>query len=126
MSLKIKEEKFKVIQFIRELIIYIDKSLENFPKKDIELKNRLRNNSYDLLELAYLANTTKNIDKKIGKLEEIISKIKVIDFLCKCQVKNVLFFQFQKCTKIPVLNIYLEGEIPSKILEKIFFSIILF
>lgn len=37
MSLKIKEEKFKVIQFIRELIIYIDKSLENFPKKDIEL-----------------------------------------------------------------------------------------
>ena len=31
MSLKVKEEKFKVIQFIRELIIYIDKNLENFP-----------------------------------------------------------------------------------------------
>ena len=30
-----KEEKFKVINFIRELIIYIDKYLENFPKKDI-------------------------------------------------------------------------------------------
>ncbi len=91
MSLKIKEEKFKVIQFIRELIIYIDKSLENFPKKDIELKNRLRNNSYDLLELAYLANTTKNIDKKIGKLEEIISKIKVIDFLINlCYEKEII------------------------------------
>lgn len=88
---KIKEEKFKVIQFIRELIIYIDKSLENFPKKDIELKNRLRNNSYDLLELAYLANTTKNIDKKIGKLEEIISKIKVIDFLINlCYEKEII------------------------------------
>ena len=91
MSLKVKEEKFKVIQFIRELIIYIDKSLENFPKKDIELKNRLRNNSYDLLELAYLANTTKNIDKKIGKLEEIISKIKVIDFLINlCYEKEII------------------------------------
>lgn len=91
MSLKIKEEKFKLIQFIRELIIYIDKSLENFPKKDIELKNRLRNNSYDLLELAYLANTTKNIDKKIGKLEEIISKIKVIDFLINlCYEKEII------------------------------------
>lgn len=91
MSLKIKEEKFKVIQFIRELIIYIDKSLENFSKKDIELKNRLRNNSYDLLELAYLANTTKNIDKKIGKLEEIISKIKVIDFLINlCYEKEII------------------------------------
>ena len=33
-----KEEKFKVINFIRELIIYIDKNLENFPRKEIEIK----------------------------------------------------------------------------------------
>ena len=37
-----KEEKFKVIEFIRKLIIAIDKELDNFPKKDIELKNRIR------------------------------------------------------------------------------------
>lgn len=61
---KIKEEKFKVIQFIRELIVYIDRNLDNFPKKDIEIKNRLRNSSYDLLNLAYLANITRNINKK--------------------------------------------------------------
>ena len=36
-----KEEKFRIIQFIRELIINIDKNLDNFPKKDIELKNRI-------------------------------------------------------------------------------------
>lgn len=77
---KIKEEKFKVIQFIRELIVYIDRNLDNFPKKDIEIKNRLRNSSYDLLNLAYLANITRNINKKNELLEEIISKIKVIDF----------------------------------------------
>ena len=43
------KEKFKVINFIRELIIRIDKNLDNFPKKDIEIKNRIRNNGYDLL-----------------------------------------------------------------------------
>ena len=36
-----KIEKFKVINFIRELLIMIDKEMDNFPKKDIELKNRI-------------------------------------------------------------------------------------
>lgn len=89
--MKIKEEKFKVIQFIRELIIYIDKNLDNFPKKDIELKNRIRNNSYDLLELAYLANTIKNFERKKELLEQIIAKIKVIDFLLNlCYEKEII------------------------------------
>ena len=35
----IKEEKFKIIQFIREFIIRVDKELDNFPKKDIEIKD---------------------------------------------------------------------------------------
>ena len=56
-----REEKFKIINFIRELIINIDKNLDNFPKKDIELKNRLRNNSYDLLEISYKANSTTSV-----------------------------------------------------------------
>lgn len=59
-----KEEKFQVINFIRNLIIAIDKELSNFPKKDIELKNRIRTNSYDLLELCYEANTTSNLENK--------------------------------------------------------------
>lgn len=33
-----KEEKFKVINFIRELIVYLDKYLDNFPRKDILYK----------------------------------------------------------------------------------------
>lgn len=91
MSSKIREEKFKVIQFVRELIMYIDKNLENFPKKDIELKNRLRNNSYDLLEIMYLANSSKNIEKKTELLEEVIAKVKVIDFLINlCYEKEII------------------------------------
>ena len=59
------KEKFKIIQFIRELLVHIDKNMDNFPKKDIELKNRIRNNSYDLLEIAYEANAVE--DTKIKK-----------------------------------------------------------
>lgn len=67
-----KEEKFKIINFIRNLLICIDKELDNFPKKDIEIKNRIRNTSFDLLELAYQANTTsKNEEKK--RLLELMS-----------------------------------------------------
>jgi len=76
-----RTEKFKVIEFIRQLIIAVDKELINFPKKENELKNRIRSNSYDILELIYEANSTENIDKKVDLLQKILAKVKVIDFL---------------------------------------------
>ena len=36
-----KEEKFQVINLMRKLILAINKELNNFTKKDIELKNRI-------------------------------------------------------------------------------------
>lgn len=59
----------------------IDKDMDNFPKKDIELKNRIRNNSYDILEKAYIANTMVDIPNKKELLLEVIAKLKIIDFL---------------------------------------------
>ncbi|MGN1326650.1 MAG: four helix bundle protein [Clostridia bacterium] len=76
-----QKEKFKVINFIRELINNIDKNLDNFPKKDIEIKNRIRNASYDLLELTYEANTTDNDELKIALIDKCVSRAKIIDFL---------------------------------------------
>lgn len=72
-----KEEKFKIIQFIREFIIRVDKELENFPKKDIEIKNKVRNESYDLLEISYEANNTTSTENKIALLEKGIAKIDI-------------------------------------------------
>ena len=66
-----QQEKFKVIGFIRDLINNVDKNLENFPKKDIEIKNRIRNASYDLLELAYEANTTEVMELKVNLIINI-------------------------------------------------------
>lgn len=86
-----KEEKFRIIQFIRELIINIDKNLDNFPKKDIELKNRIRNISYDLLEISYMANTARKKEKKIDLLYKLIAKLKVVDFLINlCFEKEII------------------------------------
>ena len=86
-----KEEKFKVIQYIRELIINIDKNLDNFPKKDIELKNRIRTNSYDLLELVYEENSTREKERKLEILDKTIAKLKVIDFLINmCFDKQII------------------------------------
>ena len=76
-----RTEKFKVIEFIRQLIIAVDKELINFPKKENELKNRIRSNSYDILELIYEANSTENIDKMVDLLQKILAKVKVIYFL---------------------------------------------
>lgn len=76
-----KKEQFKVIDFIRKLILNIDKNLDNFPKKDIEIKNRIRNASYDLLELSYEANAINNTSLKQELLNKCIAKVKIIDFL---------------------------------------------
>ena len=85
-----KKEKFKVIDFIREFIVRVDKELENYPKKDIEIKNRIRNNSYDLLEIAYEANSTVDIKDKERLIFKIIGKIKTIDFLLNLSYDNGL------------------------------------
>ena len=37
-----KEERFKSIQFVRELILYLDNMLEGFPKKDLEIKRKIK------------------------------------------------------------------------------------
>ena len=86
-----EKEKFKLINFIRELIVYIDNNLDNFPKKDIELKNRIRNTSYDLLEISYIANTTQDNIYKVKLLEQVIAKVKIIDFLLNiCYDKQII------------------------------------
>ena len=86
-----KEEKFKAINFIRELIIYLDSLLDNFPKKDVELKNRIRSNSYDLLEIAYEANLTKESSEKEKLLSKAMAKVKILDFLINlCYDKQII------------------------------------
>ena len=84
------EEKFKVLQFIRELIQRVDKELMNYPKREIEIKLRIRNSMFNLLELCYEANTAASITRKEELLERSIAKIKVIDFLLNLSYEKSL------------------------------------
>ena len=42
-----KQEKFKVVDYIRLFIKSLSFNLENFPKKEYELKERIKKNAYD-------------------------------------------------------------------------------
>ena len=86
-------EKFKVLEYIRKLILLVEEELVNFPHKDIEIKNRIKQNSYDILELAYEANLkdASKLEEKKDIINKIIAKIKVIDFLINiCSDKKII------------------------------------
>ena len=88
-----KEEKFKILQFIREFIVRVENELENFPKKDIEIKKRIKDISYELLELVYQANMLEEVKDKIYLLVKAIAKVKMIDFLINLRYDRELLPQ---------------------------------
>lgn len=87
---QMRSEKFKVIEFIRQLLVAVDKELENFPNKELELKKRIESNSFDILEIAYETNSIENTKEKISNLYKILAKIKVIDFLLNLSLDKEL------------------------------------
>lgn len=76
-----KQEKFKVIDYIRIFIKAMSENLENFPKKEYEIKEKIKQNSYDILEIAYEANSSEDIKLKITLINKMLAKVKLIDFL---------------------------------------------
>lgn len=86
-----KKDKFKIIEFMRKLIIYFDKILINFPKKELELKTILINELYYTLKLLYITNDMKKSDNKIDNKGQIISNIKFISFIIdRCYDKKII------------------------------------
>lgn len=86
-----KNEKFKIANHIKELIVRIDDNLVNFPKKEIELKRKIKETSYDLLYVMYRANVTSNMELKKELGETAIAQIKYLDFLINlCYDKQII------------------------------------
>lgn len=86
-----KPEKFKIIELIKELIIKIDKQITNFPNKEMELKRRLKDSSYELLQLTYEANITYDARKKLELQVKCVAIIKLLDFLVnQCYEKKII------------------------------------
>ena len=86
-----KQEKFKIVNLIKDLIVYIDQSILNFPKKEIELKHKIKDTAYNLLLYSYEANNRSNVEKKIELQEKCIAYIKYLDFLFNlCYEKQII------------------------------------
>ena len=86
-----KVDKFKIANLTKELILNIDKYLINFPNKEIELKKSIREATYKLLQIIYLANETRDMKRRIALQEEAIAQMKYIDFLLNmCYDKKII------------------------------------
>ena len=66
-----------IVTKYKKTIEYILKITDNYPHKELELKSRIINTSYDILEYIYISNIEKS--EKI----HIIPKIKMLDYYLK-------------------------------------------
>ena len=81
------KDKLIIVTRIKRTIEYVNKSLDNYPHKFLELKQRIINDFFDLLELCYLAN---NDYKKDENKMKCMVKISMIDYYLKLSYKNDL------------------------------------
>ena len=86
-----KNDKFKIVNLIKEFIVRLDNNLVNFPKKEMELKNKIKNTSYDLLFATYRANVSTNKELKKELAELLVAQVKYLDFLLNlCYDKQII------------------------------------
>lgn len=82
------KEKFKIIVSAKNLIFEIDNILENFPKKEKVLRDKLKEYSYDILEYIYEANNLPIDDSRILIQRKILTKINMLDFFMEESYKK--------------------------------------
>lgn len=89
------KNEFLIAKNIKEFISLLDDIIDNYPRKYFELRNKLFNTSYELLEIIYVANYTT--DKK-DYYNIIMSKISMLDFYLELSFKNK-FISSKVCYK---------------------------
>lgn len=86
-----KNEKFQIVILIQKLIRDEDLYLLNFPRKEMELKQNIKNTSLELLKLVYEANITGNAERQNMLQEKSLALVKFIDFLINlCYEKQII------------------------------------
>lgn len=80
-------DKLLIITRIKKTIEHVTKTLDNYPKKHIELKRHIIDTLFNILELSYLANN--NFEKQKNQVHMIV-KIYLVDYYLKLSYKNDL------------------------------------
>ena len=72
-----------VFQAIYDLILEIHNRVENFPRVHrYSIGEKIKNISFDLLDLVVKANSVKNKEVYLGGAEDILEKLKIYIRLC--------------------------------------------
>lgn len=81
------EDKLLIITKIKKTYEYINKSLDNYPHKYINIKNHIEDTLFSMLEICYQANY--NLDKHNNQLL-CLSELSMLDYFIKISYKNDL------------------------------------
>jgi len=76
------KDNLLIITNIKKTIVYLDTVIDNFPTKEIVLRDNLKKSTYELLELSYMANIY-NGEKRLDYQKRTLVKIKLLDFYLK-------------------------------------------
>ena len=99
-------DKFKIARYVKEFILGLEEITVNYPKRYFELKGRLVNESYNLLELIYLANYTEIKNRKPIQIKALM-KINMLDFYLEESFKKKIISEGQSlkmCDKLLKIN----------------------
>ena len=84
------QDKLLIVTNLKKTILYIEKTVINYPNKYKVLKDKISSSLYDILELTYYTNC---LDDKKDHQYLIISKIKMLDFYFMISLNNKLINQ---------------------------------
>lgn len=104
---QLDNNKFLIIKSIKSFILDLENLLITFPKKDIFTKDRIYNDTLEVLELVYKANYETRIDYKKTYQIEAITKINKLDFYLERAYKLHYISEKQllsKCNKLAIIN----------------------
>ena len=89
-------EQLELINEYKKTMLYIEKTINSFPKSEKILKDRMINTLYETLELIYMSNIS--FERSIYQAK-IIAKLKMIDFyLSQSLEKNYIGYdKYNKC-----------------------------
>ena len=88
--------EFKIVIKIKDYIKVIDNYIVNIPKKELYLKNRIYNYSFDLLEEVYQMNNTKEfinnkLKSKISMLDYLFEYLYIKKYISEKQLEKIIF-----------------------------------
>lgn len=76
------KDELLLVQNFKKTIFYIEKIIDNFPRSEKVLKDKIKSTNFDILELIYFSNSLE-LQQRIFYQKKIVAKLKMIDFYFK-------------------------------------------